>query len=89
MTGWCRKCGAAVRVRHTRGTRLADCRCSCGGDLAATITVARALGVGRYESYRVYDVAPAERVEALARAEGRASAPEDVSPDKERESFGA
>lgn len=33
MTSRCRSCGREQRFRATRGSRLADLRCQCGGEL--------------------------------------------------------
>lgn len=33
----CKACGRQMRYRNTRGFRLADCRCGCGGELERAV----------------------------------------------------
>lgn len=37
MKAICKECRAAVEFRNQHGNRLADMRCSCGGELARVV----------------------------------------------------
>jgi hypothetical protein len=57
----CTRCGHWMSY-GSRGTRLQDMSCSCGGKLVAPIRLARRLGV---DTWDIYNMTPAERVAQL------------------------